>query len=217
MPSSKEAVILVVITFLVVILIYSSVAKFGAFARSSIISTGCTKRDPTKTGATSAKECCWGVTVTDKSGRITDVYSLCQTCEYDSNGNKIDCRDTSPSRSTGGRSTGNAPPTSVAPPTNVLPPPSQTCPGGSALDANGNCPTTKTNEQVAPQQLTKCPDGSAPDANGNCPPTTIQKTQAPTSSGTDNQGQLNSNSNNNPPSDHHKSKHSDDSGSNNNK
>src|SRR5919198_4195729 len=96
MPNSKETAILIIVSLLFVILIYSSVAKFDAFARSSISSNGCTKRDPTKPGATSAKECCWGVTVTDdKSGRITDVYSLCQTCEYDSNGNKIDCRDTS--------------------------------------------------------------------------------------------------------------------------
>ncbi|MFL6409638.1 MAG: hypothetical protein ACJ71K_00150 [Nitrososphaeraceae archaeon] len=51
--SRKEAVILAVILFMAVILIYSSVAKFDAFARSSTISTGCTKRDPTKPGATS--------------------------------------------------------------------------------------------------------------------------------------------------------------------
>ena len=69
MSSSKEAAILAVISFIAVVLIYSSVAKFDAFARSSIISTGCTSRDPTKPGATSAKEYCWGVTNYNQSGR----------------------------------------------------------------------------------------------------------------------------------------------------
>jgi len=93
--------------------------------------------DPTKPGATSAKECCWTVTNYNQSGRITDVYSLCQTCEYDPNGNKIDCRDTSPLRNTGAfrpqLSTGTA-----------EQPPSSTCPNGSAPDVNGKCPITTT-------------------------------------------------------------------------
>jgi hypothetical protein len=174
--SSKEsAIVVVIISFLAIILIYSSVAKFNAFARNKIESGGCTTRDPTKPGATSAKECCWTVTDYDKSGRITDVYSLCQTCEYDSSGNKIDCRDTSPSRSTGLGNTlppsagfAQPPSTTPPPPSNALPPssssalPSQskqqttlttTCPDGSARDANGNCPSsTTTNQQVVPSQ-----------------------------------------------------------------
>jgi hypothetical protein len=138
MSSSKEAAILAVISFIAVILIYSSVAKFDAFARSKIESGGCTSRDPTKPGATSAKECCWTVTDYNQSGRITDVYSLCQTCEYGSNGNKIDCRDTSPLRSTGGI---RYPPSSAGA---EQPPSSSTCPNGSPPDANGKCPITTT-------------------------------------------------------------------------
>jgi hypothetical protein len=169
--SRKEAVILAVILFMAVILIYSSVAKFDAFARSSTISTGCTKRDPTKPGATSAKECCWGVTVTDdKSGRITDVYSLCQTCEYDSNGNKIDCRDTSPLRNTG---LGNTPPPSVG----TEQPPSPTPP------LHPVPPPSAGTEQPSTLQTTTCPDGSAPGANSKCPTNTTTNQQlAPTSS-----------------------------------
>jgi hypothetical protein len=140
MSSSKEAAILAVISFIAVILIYSSIAKFDAFARSKIESAGCTSRDPTKPGATSAKECCWTVTGYNQSGRITDVYSLCQTCEYDSNGNKIDCRDTSPLRNTGGF----RPPTSSAGAAEQ-PPSSSICPNGSAPDTNGKCPITTAN------------------------------------------------------------------------
>jgi hypothetical protein len=147
MSSSKEAAILAAISFIAVILIYSSVARFDAFARSKIESGGCTSRDPTKPGATSAKECCWGVTVTDdKSGRITDVYSLCQTCEYDSNGNKIDCRDTSTLRNTG---TFRPPPSAGA--AAEQPPSSSTCPNGLAPDANGKCPITTA--ENPPQNL----------------------------------------------------------------
>ena len=166
--SSKEAVIVVVISFLAVILIYSSVAKFDAFARSKIESGGCTQRDPTKPGATSAKECCWTVTNYDKSGRITDVYSLCQTCEYDSNGNKIDCRNTSSSRNTGLGNTlppsaGFAQPPSTPPPpppSNALPPSSSlpsTCPDGSAPDANGNCATSSSFPPPPPPNQTPPP------------------------------------------------------------
>jgi hypothetical protein len=54
----------------------------------------------------------------------------------------------------------------------------QTCPDGSAPDANGKCPT------ATPQT---CPDGSAPDANGKCPtatPQTCPDGSAPASDGT---------------------------------
>jgi len=161
MLNNKEALILVILSFLLVILVYSSVAKFDTFARSSITATGCTKRDPTKPGATSASECCWLVT-NYQAGKITNVYSLCQTCEYDSNGNKIDCRNTSPSGRNvganpeklagGGQSSIGPPqPPPPPPPSNALPP-STTCPDGSTPDANGNCPTSTTtnNQQLAP-------------------------------------------------------------------
>ena len=161
MLNNKEALILVILSFLLVILVYSSVAKFDTFARSSITSTGCTKRDPTKPGATSASECCWLVT-NYQAGKITNVYSLCQACEYDSNGNKIDCRDTSPSGRNvganpetlpgGGQSSiGPQQPPPPPPPSNALPP-STMCPDGSTPDANGNCPTSTTtnNQQLAP-------------------------------------------------------------------
>jgi hypothetical protein len=182
MPSSKNAVVLVVISFILVILIYSSVAKFDVFARTKTEYTGCTKRDPTKSGATSAIECCWTNTEYGKSGRITAVYSTCQTCEYDANGNKIDCRNTSPSRSTG---LGNPPQSvgSAQPPSTPLPPPpSNAIPPPSAF-------SSPTKQQTL---TTTCPDGSAPDANGNCPPTT----------NTNQHGELTSN-NNNPQQGHH--------------
>ena len=159
MLNNKEALILVIISFLLAILVYGSVAKFDTFARSSITATGCTKREPTKPGATSASECCWLVT-NYQSGKITQVYSLCQTCEYDSNGNKIDCRNTSPSGRNvgdnpgilaGGGESSIGPQPPPPPPSNALPP-STTCPDGSAPDANGNCPSSSTLQQTSPNQ-----------------------------------------------------------------
>jgi hypothetical protein len=169
MSTSKEAATLVVITFLVVILIYSSVAKFEVFARprSPVTATNCVVVKPDKPGAVYAERCCDTTTHFNDQGQVTFSETLCQVCQYAGGGSKIDCSSVShPPPITGGL---NPPPSVGAeqpppPPASTLrPPPSTsseqppttaTCPDGSAPDANGNCPTSTTNQQIAPPSST---------------------------------------------------------------
>jgi hypothetical protein len=132
------------------------------FARSNVESAGCTKRDPTKPGATSATECCWTATDYGSSGRITKVSSICQTCEYDGSGKKIDCRNTS------GKTLGLG----FRPPSAGVeqPPPSTsqttTCPDRSAPDAIGNCAAT-TNQKTQTPTLSGTDNQGQLDSNSN--------------------------------------------------
>jgi hypothetical protein len=99
MPS--KAVVLFVISFLLVILIYDSVAEFQVFAKPKItFLRTCYKSTADVSGATSASVCCWN---TYTNGKLTD--QLCQKCNYDSSGNTVDCRQYTPAR-TIGNSTG---------------------------------------------------------------------------------------------------------------
>ncbi len=168
-------------------MIYSSVANLDAFARKKITSINtCYKSTPDKAGASSADVCC---TIFSSNGQL--LYSLCQKCNYGSDGNKIDCRNYTPRAGETGAvnpplSAGTEQPPPSPPPLHPVPLPS----------AGVEKPSTS-------QQKT-CPDGSTPDANGKCLSSPLGKLGGSTSN------------DNNPPSDHHKSKHSGDSGGGNN-
>jgi hypothetical protein len=204
----KEVVILVVVSFLLVMLIYSSVANF-AFARKKISSVNtCYKSTPDKPSATSADICC---TMFYSNGKLSS--SLCQKCNYDSDGNKIDCRIYS----------------TMAGPGSVAPPPSagllNARDTGTFNDTTTGNTTNLSNagnavQQLQPQQqklqtTTTCPNGSTPDAKGNCPPNdTVQTLKQPSSdsnnlgnskggSETKSNSDNNNNNNDNPTSDHH--------------
>ena len=137
--------------------------------------------------------------------------SLCQKCNYDSDGNKIDCRNYSTRAGELG---------------SVTPPP----PSAGLLNArgtgafNGTTTGNTTNldnagntvqQQPQQQQLqttTSCPNGSTPDAKGNCPPNATLQTLKQPSSDSNNLGKLkggsesksnSDNNNDNPTSDHH--------------
>lgn len=182
MSTKKEAVALVVVTFLVIILIYSSVAKFDALARQKKPTSDitCNKKLDLKTGKWdgSSYQCCyWSV---DSKGNAQDYF--CADCSTAADGVSLACNDyvqvtkgTPPGgivKVPSGNPTNALPPsnnTSTVPPesifkmppgtTNALPPsslqeqrPPITCPDGSAPDTNGNCPTSNTNQQIAPAQ-----------------------------------------------------------------
>jgi hypothetical protein len=174
MPHSKEAVILVVVSFLFLILIYSSVAKFEAFARvkTKTYNLGCKNVSPgpdSPAGSASANICCTRIVNYDAAGKVDSDYTVCQKCFYGADGGLLDCRTyTAP-----GPGGNIAAPNPVA---NAPPPPPPQPPK--------NAPPPSTEQ-------TKCPDGSAPDANGKCPPVTQgdsgikgkEKSKGPTDTG----------------------------------
>jgi hypothetical protein len=168
MPSSsKEAIILLVISFLATALIFSSSSNRFVQAVPVWGPAGEKKCTIDYSPFLPTRSCCWIDT-------DTEAYKkFCEVCTYQPDGTYGDCKTTegpvafTPKQPpiTTSPSAGNAqPPSSTPPPSNALPPsssalPSQskqqttTCPDGSTPDANGKCPsTTTTNEQVAPTQ-----------------------------------------------------------------
>ena len=87
---SKVAV-LVVVSFLLVILIYSSVVNLGAFARKPVTATSCVVVKPTKSNAVYAERCCDTTTYFDNAGRPTHSATECQVCQYSGGGGLVDC------------------------------------------------------------------------------------------------------------------------------
>jgi hypothetical protein len=141
--SSKQPVTLVLITFLLVILIYSSVAKFNASAKpKNYNDILCTKnRSPNPGGIN--YECCYFTNLLPDGKPGQQSHEYCADCQLKPDGSYA-CGDYHPVF----RTTENPPSVGLAqPPTNALPPSTQ-------------------------QQATTCPDGSSPDANGKCPPVT---------------------------------------------
>lgn len=161
MTSSKKVAVLVVITFLLVVLVYSSVAKFDALARQKKPTSDitCNKKLDLNTGKWdgSSYQCCyWSL---DSQGHAQNYF--CADCSTAADGVSLACNDYHSVFTASGNPTNALPPsnnTSTVPPesifkmppgtTNVLPPPS-------------------LQEQQPP---ITCPDGSTPDANGVCPP-----------------------------------------------
>jgi hypothetical protein len=183
LSSNKQAITLGVITFLLVILICSSVAKFEVFARPPATARSCTPLKPTA-GMDSAERCCYTTTFFDFYGRPTESDTACEVCEYGNDGSQ-EC-------TTFWHHLSNAPP--FSPSNSITPPPPTTNtlqPSTGGLLNKAPQPPTSTfnapitsgnpsNQQQSRQQLqappqqqqpttTTCPDGSQPDANGNCP------------------------------------------------
>jgi hypothetical protein len=129
----SKAAVLIVISFLFVILIYSSVVKFDASARQRLpaTATSCVAVKPDTThypNSVAAERCCDTTTYFNSAGLPTHSSTSCQTCQYSGGGGRIDCTSNSyGAPSPGGvkppQSVGNAqPPPPPPPPTNVLPP-----------------------------------------------------------------------------------------------
>jgi hypothetical protein len=169
----NKAAVLVVVSFLLVILIYSSVAQFDVFARPKNIEMLCHDATPTIKGAVTAEVCCQHI-----NGAIT----VCNKCQYDANGKTVgSCINFYPEgQMPGGNSTG--------PPTNVLPPgdnnPS-TLPPGSIIKVPpgttnaGPITTTGNNTGSVNGTITKVPPGifkpTGNATNATPPPTLLAK------------------------------------------
>ena len=97
MPSSKNAVILVVISFLLVFMVYSSIAQFySVSAKPPRRNFTCSTYPvvPPRGGAISGQSCCQYI-----NGKA--VY--CTSCEYDANGNQVgDCKSWTPQQTPDG-------------------------------------------------------------------------------------------------------------------
>jgi len=172
MPS--KAVVIVVVSFLLVVLIYSSVAQFDVSARKpKQINNFCNPSTPTITGAVKAETCCQA---------INGVYTFCTKCQYDANGNNVGgCINFYPSR-LAANSTGLPTPAG-----NALPPPGNNT-GTPGKTNTGTVPPASV-IKVPPLTTTQtCPDGSQPDSSGMCPTSNPNTSSPPPSS-----------SNNNPP------------------
>lgn len=186
MPS--KAVVLVVASFLVAILIYSSVSQFDVSARKpKNIDNLCRDATPTISGAVKAEVCCQII-----NGNIT----VCIKCQYDANDNSVgSCINFYPSRLTanstglpasagsalppsgnntgtpGKTSTGTLPPGSIikVPPLSAT----ETCPDGSQPDSSGKCPTSNPNTSSPPPSSSinnppaNNPQPSGGSSNGN--------------------------------------------------
>jgi hypothetical protein len=197
MSSNKEAITLVVITFLLVVLIYSSVAKFNAFGQyGSYEHCTYTGQYPPVDDLSWSSTCC-GYKNTDNSilGKATPPIMVCQICK--GVGFQKQCfpphqrviatlRPAEPQQ----------PPPPPKPPSAPLTALFNTSPGASQFNAPLPTGGNTSNQQQSPQQqlqgtqqqqeqqptTTTCPDGSTPDANGNCPSSNTLQQIAPPSS-----------------------------------
>ena len=143
----SKPVIFLVISFLIVMLIYSSSSSRFVQAVPVFGPAGEKKCTTDFSTFLPTRSCCWIDTDTD-----TEAYKkFCEVCTYQPDGTYGDCKTTE-----GPVAFAPKPPTTIPPsaeqplsppPSNALPPPS-----------------------TSQQQTTTCHDGSTPDANGNCPP-----------------------------------------------
>src|SRR5919197_5310260 len=148
LSSTKEAAILGVISFLILVLLYSS------FSRSNMVfGYRCENNGDTHV------KCCQ----TNPDGKT----AWCTVCDKTDPPSNCTPRFCEPIGSSCPESSTNAVlPPPPQPPKNALPPSSTpTPPPASTL---GPPPSTSSNEQP-PATTPTCPDGSQPDANGNCP------------------------------------------------
>lgn len=147
MLSSKEAAIFVVISFLLVVLVFS--LYFMPHMQETKAAQSCVSVGKGSQSGLEYARCC--DTQTDEEGI---GITWCTICQMDPSGDVHDC---------GPRyQLGEGPVNPTVPPTNEQPPPPQPpksalppstiCPDGSAPDANGNCPASATNQQVTPDQ-----------------------------------------------------------------
>jgi hypothetical protein len=201
MHTGKNTVVLVVISFLLVILIYSSNFKLDAFAKKTYSQVTCTYTTKNQDSQT----CCY-----TEHDTVTGVnHDFCKLCVKNPQTANWDCSDWAQTFRTSGNTP--LPPAGPAQPTSTPPPPSNetyvnNLPGNIGTVQSPSTPPPPSLNAIPPpsalpsptkQQTltTTCPNGLPPDANGNCPST-------PTTT-TNQQGGLTSN-NNNPTSEHHK-------------
>jgi hypothetical protein len=178
MPSSIEAITLVIISSLFVIVIYSSVAvKFNAFGQYDSYEHCVYKGQyPPVDDLSWSSNCCWYKnTDTGVLAKATPPIMVCQICKgvgfqkqcSPANQRVIAIRPAGPQQ---------PPPASPPPPGSTLGPPPSTlsqqqqpptttlCPNGSTPDANGNCPSSNTIQQIAP--LTSTPSNNTTPSSG---------------------------------------------------
>jgi hypothetical protein len=157
MLGAKEGAILVVVSFLFVILICSSVTKFNAVALRKHFTTEdkCVSTNTGPNPTVRTFQCCHNEWDED-NGVVSNQVTMCKDCYQRGDGEAI-CGDYYVSSSRQPPAGTNNPPVAGAeqppppqPPKSVLPPSSITCPHGPTPDANGNCPTSTTNQQIAP-------------------------------------------------------------------
>jgi hypothetical protein len=137
MPCSKKTVILVIISFLTVALILSSLSRSDVVFAKSNITYGEVQCE--NYGDFTVK-CCQNQTDTS-TGKTTRYCTTCNKTNPPSNCSPRYVEAEGLSNPTTLPPTNELPPPPPPPPKNVLPPSSTiTCPNGSAPDANGNCP-----------------------------------------------------------------------------
>jgi len=157
MSSSKEAAILAVISIIAVILIYSPLAKFDAFAKPKNFSDILCTKNPTPNPGGINYSCCYFTNLLPDGKPGQQSHEYCADCQLKPNGSYA-CGDYRQVF----RTTENPPLVGPAqPPSTALPPSGATSPPPVSLSPTKQHTLTTT-----------CPDGSAPDANGNCPITT---------------------------------------------
>jgi len=181
---STKTMDLVVITFLLVILSYSSVAKFDAYAKpkTNFSDILCTKNPAPNPGGINYS-CCYFTNLLPDGKPGQQSQEFCADCQLKADGSYA-CGDYHQVF----RTTGNPLPVqSAQPPSTALPPSGTTSP----LPVS----PSPTKQQTL---TTTCPDGSAPDANGNCPSANTQ------GQGTTQSTQIPSTGDNTTPSKHHK-------------
>jgi hypothetical protein len=169
MPGSKEAVILVVISFLILALVYSS------FSRPKVVFAYSCENFGDRT-----VKCCQ----TDPDGK----GAWCTTCH------KTDPPSNCSPRFREGRLNPTSPPTNELPPSlppppkNALPPSptTQTCPDGSTPDAKGNCPPTTIQKTQAPTSSGTDNQGQLNSNSNNNPPSVHHKSKHSDDSGSNN-------------------------------
>jgi hypothetical protein len=198
MSSSKEAVIVVVISFLAVILICSLVSMPIVFAavKKGPISCNPVGKGGGAPGGAGLILCCQ--TTTDSEGIETTKCTTCDDTQPPSNCGTPFNPDFPPPAS----DRGTAQPPSTPPPSNETH--VNNLPGNIGTAQSPSTPPPSLNAIPPPSAFpsptkqqtltTTCPNGLAPDANGNCPTPTTNTNQ---------QGGLTSNNNNNPQQGHH--------------
>jgi hypothetical protein len=137
MSSNKKAAILVIISFLTVALLFSSLSRSDVVFAKSNITYGEVQCE--NFGDFTVK-CCQNQT-DSSTGKTTRYCTTCNKTNPPSNCSPRYVEAEDSSLSTGLPPTNELPPSPPPPPKNVLPPSSTiTCPDGSAPDASGNCP-----------------------------------------------------------------------------
>lgn len=148
--NSKDAAVLVIISFIVVVLIFGSTCSRFVQARPVFGPAGEKKCTYDYTPFLPKRSCCWIDT-------DTEAYKkFCEVCTYQPDGSYGDCKTTEGPVAFKPPTTTNPPVAeqgpSSPPPPNALIQPSTICSDGSTPDANGNCPSSNNLKKTTPDQ-----------------------------------------------------------------